>query len=135
MVEVPQIHGPFPEFAHPVAGIGKIGIGDDGTHARKRERFRNINREDLRVGMRAAEHHPGEHAGQTDIGPVLSATGHLVDPVMADRTGADHLVFSGAGTVAAGGRQILLDCGHSGRSLEFRECVLGSESVCAELVL
>ena len=81
--------------AHRVAGreLGEVVARDDRLDAGHRERGLGVDRDDLRVRVRRAQHVAVEHAGQDHVGGESSAAGDLVEAIRANRPRADELVW------------------------------------------
>ena len=91
--EMLQIDGPFAQFGDLVFRIGQIITGRHGMHARQRQCGRKVDRLDVGMGVRAAEHHPVQHAGQTNVSAVLRAAGDFIDAIMANGASSNDVVF------------------------------------------
>ncbi len=73
-----------------VLGLRQILAGDDRLDAGELERLVDIDRFDIRVRVRAAQHLAVQHAGERIVGAVLGAAGNFVNAVVPNRTGADN---------------------------------------------
>ncbi len=59
----------------PPHAFGQVRVGDDGMHARQRQRARLVDAADVRMWMRAAQHRDLEHTRQMDVVDVARAPG------------------------------------------------------------
>jgi len=80
-----------------VLGLRQILRRDDSLHAGQLERLVDVDRFDIRVRMRAAQHLAVQHARERVVGAVLGAAGDFVDAVMPNRARADNLEIAGRG--------------------------------------
>ena len=78
-------------FHFLVAGLGEIGSGHHRLDAGQRARGGGVDAKEAGMGMGASLDAAGEHAGQSQVGAEVGATGDLVRTVGADRALADDL--------------------------------------------
>ena len=87
-----------------IANDRNVGCCHHGENARERLRPARIDGPDARVGVRAPQDPPVEHAGKPDVGPVPGLAGDLLRAIVADGPRADD------GVAAA--HPGLFSCGH-----------------------
>jgi hypothetical protein len=92
--EVARVHRRFADLLDLILRLGKIRGGDDRPDARHLERLVDVDRLDVRVSMRAAQHLAEQHARKGVIGAVLCASGNFVDAVVTNRPRTDDFVMS-----------------------------------------
>src|SRR5262249_15429323 len=93
--QVLEVDGALAQLGNAVAGVHEIGAGDDGFHPGHRQRRAGVDALDDAVRNVTGENAPVQQAGQLDVGPVDGPASYLVDAVVANRAGADHLVAVG----------------------------------------
>ncbi len=90
--QVAKVHRPLADKGLLRRDRREILRGYHRLDAGQCPRLLGIDRHDPRMGMGAALDLAPEHAGHDHVGAEIGAAGDLVDPVRADRTGADDLL-------------------------------------------
>ena len=94
-VEAVVDHGPFLLVGGPGGGLRQIGCGDHALDPRQGQGPAGVDGLDAGVSMGAAQKLAVEESRHLDIGAVPGTARHLVEAVMADRSGAHHVVLLG----------------------------------------
>ena len=89
--QVAEVHRTFADECFLIGDVGKILRRHHGLHTRQLFRLAGVDRQDLRMGVRRAQHLAPQHAGHAHVGAELGGAGHLLHAVRTHRTTANDL--------------------------------------------
>ena len=92
--DLAHINGGFADVRELIHGLDQVVGRGHGAHSVEREGLGGVDRDNLGVGVRAAQDLAVEQARQAHIGSVHRGTGDLIDAVVANGAGADDFVLA-----------------------------------------